>query len=167
MKKLVKDWDEKEIKQLRQRVEQELCHLDIIDIRVCGSYCWGGGSRKDLDLVVIVDNVLEPDDDDRRQLRYPLKSFFKGIPLDIWIYEKNNRRCEIFAINDFEFDLPWYSIVIGKHNVGKDLEKWRKAKREGLTKIEMRGDRVWNGTLINSKRLKLVKVEGGIGGILK
>lgn len=158
MKKMIQNWDDEEKAELIRFIEQNLPIYSIEDIRVVGSYVFGG-TLKDMDVVIIVTDNVDS---------FRLTRKFNGELIDFWVHNKKEEKYKIFEMPKIgRFDLPQYSLFTNKMIGGKqeDIDRWKKCK-EGRF-VEMRGNRVWNGTIPVSDKLKLIHVKGGIGGILE
>jgi len=158
MRKIIQKWNREEKEELIRFVEQNLHIYSIDDIRVVGSYVFGG-VLKDMDIVVIVNDNVES---------FRLNGKFNDKIIDFWVHNKTDGNYKIFEMPKIgKFDLPQYSLYTNKIIGGKqeDIDRWKEHKDGKF--VEMRGNRVWNGTVPISDRLKLIHVKGGIGAIIQ
>ena len=157
MKKLIKDWTQGEKRKLINWVEQTLPIWNIKDIQVVGSYVFGG-DMKDLDIVVFVEEDIE---------EFKMNETIDEVPREVFVFHKTQNLHRLFEGAGQTFNLPHYSLYTNEIIGGKeeDIKRWKACKRGGY--VEMKGNRVWNGSIPKSNNLKLIPVEGGMGGVLQ
>ena len=157
-KNLIEYWDEEEKQELKKTIESSLHLYSIYDIRVVGSYVFGG-DLKDIDVIVIVDDDIDD---------FKIIERSKDYVIDIRIHNKDKNEYRIFNGRKLgKFNLPQYSLYSNKIIGGKqeDINRWKEHKKGKF--VEIRENRIWNGKIPNSENIKIVSVEGGVGVVIQ